>query len=77
MSGLNFKNIVGNASIDVKCPKCNGKITITLNKVGSNVICPRCRSTIQLEKGSGFDKSSKSIDKSLKSLDKTLKNFGK
>lgn len=77
MSSLNFKNIVGNAPVDVKCPICTSKITITLNKVGTTIICPSCKSTIKLEKGNGFNNSSNSIDKSLRKLDKTLKKFGK
>lgn len=77
MGDLNFNNIIKNSPIEVKCPKCNHKITVTFNKIGTSVICPACKSNIELRKSNDFDRSVNSIDKSLKSLNKTLKNFGK
>lgn len=75
--GLNFNNVFGKANVDISCPKCNRKFSITLNQIGTTVVCPSCRKSIFLQESTDSSKNISNIDKSLRKLDKTFKNFGK
>jgi len=74
---LNFNDVFGDAPLDMDCPKCKKKISITLNQVGSKITCPSCKSIIELQKDNDFENSKRSADNALKDLDKAFKNFGK
>lgn len=77
MSNLNFDNLFGNASFDFHCPKCNFKIQLKMNQVGSTITCPGCKANITLKKDSSYQKSVNEIDKGLNDLSNTINNFGK
>ena len=38
-----------NSEIDISCPSCNGNFSVSLKQVGSKVMCPHCRETIELK----------------------------
>jgi transcription elongation factor Elf1 len=66
--------------IDIKCPKCNNEIKITLGQVGKGetVICDSCHSSIKLVDNNNSTKQGiNDINKAFSSLEKTLKSLGK
>lgn len=74
---FDFEKILKNKNVDFNCPKCNGKLSISLSQIGSFVVCRHCKSKIELQKGKNFDSAKSKIDKSVKDLENTFKNFGK
>ncbi len=36
-------------NIDIECPNCNKELSISINSVGSSIICPHCQQTIELK----------------------------
>lgn len=42
-------NELENASFDVECPECRHSFLISLNDVGTTVICPNCGTRISVE----------------------------
>lgn len=77
MSDLDFNSLFGDSEIEINCPECNAKISITLNDVGKTIVCPKCSTEITLNKDNSFDESVKSVDESLKDFERTLEDFGK
>lgn len=77
MSNLDFNSLFGDAEIDFECPNCENNIVISINQIGTSVICSNCNVQIDLEKDSNFDNSISETDSALQELDETFKNFGK
>ena len=71
-----MKNYIGNTNFEFTCPKCNNKITASVNNVGGIITCPNCSQTITLKDNGfsqGINQTNQSIDKFLKNLNKKFK----
>ncbi|MBV4417170.1 transposase [Clostridium tyrobutyricum] len=73
---LNFNSLFGDQELSMDCPECGKDVPYTLNDIGKAVVCPHCKTKINLEKDLNFDSTKNSIEKSLDDFEKTLDNFG-
>lgn len=58
-------------SFEINCPECDAEITISAKQIGSSVVCPKCKVTINLQ-DDGLTEELSNVEKSLNDL---LKNF--
>ena len=70
---------IGNKTIEVKCPKCQRNIMVTLDQVANESTVPcTCGAQIALKDNNGNAKKTVSnINKSLNDLQTTLRSLGK
>lgn len=74
---LDFNSLFGNACLDYDCPKCKNSISFKLSDVGGIIVCPNCKTEIQLNPSDDFSENMDSVTDSLSELEDTLNNFGK
>lgn len=71
---------INTQKIDGKCPKCNGRLSTSVEQIARNAIisCSSCGERIQLkDQGGSFRKAQQDIKRASNDLDKALKNLGR
>jgi hypothetical protein len=70
---------LGKQKIDIECPECNRKVSVTLDQVAEEqiVTCPIGHKIQLQDKDNSAREGIKDINKSFKDLERTIKNFGK
>jgi Zn finger protein HypA/HybF involved in hydrogenase expression len=69
MENLNLD--LSDEEFDIECPECERTLEVTLSKMGKTIVCPNCKTNINLiDKGLGeaVKDASKQIDDLLKEL---------
>lgn len=71
-----YKNIFSAANLDIECPSCNHKFTITDTlEDGSKVQCPACKVDIELQHEESDKKTLDDIDRALADFERELKQY--
>ena len=70
---------ISKQKIEIDCPNCKSKISITINQVANQeIVRCNCGQKIQLEdNNSSSKKSINDVNKAFSSLEKTINNIGK
>lgn len=72
MSKSLYDEVIGDAEIDIDCPKCEGSFDVTISQLGSTVTCPHCGQLVKLKKKGD---SLSGIKSALDDLEKTFDSF--
>ncbi len=64
-------DLFDDVSFEINCPECDTEITVSVKQIGSSIVCPRCKVSINL-KDNGLKEELNQAEKSLEDL---FKNF--
>ena len=56
-------------SFEINCPECDTEITVSMKQMGTSVVCPKCKVSIDLQ-DDGIGEGLNNVEKSLNDLSK-------
>lgn len=54
---LEFNSLFEYDNLDSACPECNSSISFKLSDVGGIIVCPNCKTEIQINPDYDFDEN--------------------